>query len=240
MDVIKEFVVWSFDIWNTSQRRVVWNGSVFGGWSFSGKCMNKKEGTSRNRREAELEGGQDKETSIDAKLDRAAGKSDERSDCEDELDYEDSDGVQELVFVFTTVVLLMFSVFSMCPHCAQTCRSALRRQLKGPKIGMVVRAQQKRKAVGPRDPDNKCMCVVQEARSLATFVAGDTRPRIRKEEADDVSCTEAPARCDERENVYWTHCVLILIAPMLRCRSSSCRRFCFLNKTALWHCYEKR
>ena len=63
----------------------------------------------------ELEGGQDKETSIDAKLDGAGGKSDERSDCEDELDYEDSDGVHELVFVFTTVVLLMFSVFS-CAH----------------------------------------------------------------------------------------------------------------------------
>ena len=111
-----------------------------------------------------------------------------------------------------------------------------RRSVHGNKC---VRCTKARKAVGPRDPDNKCMCVVQEARSLATFVAGDTRPRIRKEEADDVSCTEAPARCNERENVYWTHCVLILIAPMLRCRSSSCRRFCFLNETSPWHCYEK-
>ena len=96
--------------------------------------MNKREGSSRNRREAELEGGQDKETSIDAKLDGAAGKSDERSDCEDELDYEDSDGVHELVFVFTTVVQMMSSVFS-CAHIVHRhVESALRRQLKGPKL----------------------------------------------------------------------------------------------------------
>ena len=113
----------------------------------------------------------------------------------------------------------------MCPHCAQTCRSALRRQLKGPKLVWLLRAQrgrkvrtswvavhrwprkktrricevgtqflfktfcgrrtvhgnkrvrctEARKAVGPRDPDNKCKSAVQEARSLATSVAGHSQ-----------------------------------------------------------------
>ena len=31
MDVITELVDWSFVVWNMSQRRVVWNGGVFGG-----------------------------------------------------------------------------------------------------------------------------------------------------------------------------------------------------------------
>ena len=40
--------------------------------------------------------------------------------------------------------------------------------------------QKRGKAVGPRDPDNKCKSVVQEARSLATPVAGHSKPADKK------------------------------------------------------------
>ena len=51
-----------------------------------------------------------------------------------------------------------------------------------------------------------------------------------------MSCTEAPARCIERDNVSCTNCVLILIVPMLRCRTSSCRQILLCQQNDALHC----